>query len=612
LDNYQTITNPEINKSVAHFDLAMAPSDAQRTLGQHLGTRLSQIGVKRFFGVPGDYNLSLLDELCKEEDLEPCWACSELNAGYAADGYARAAASGVGCLVVTFTVGGLSAINAVAGAYAENLPLICIVGGPNSNDFASGRIIHHTVGKRVSFLQELQCFKEVTCEQVVIHTLDSAHELIDKALAAALEKSKPVYILLSCNLASMSHPSFARPPTPYSLSHKASNPESLEVAVRSAAEFLNAKQKPVLVAGPLLRMTKAVDAFMQLVDAMGCAFAFMPAAKGLVPEDHPQCLGTYWGQVSSPGCGEVVESADAYLFAGAIMNDYATVGYTLNLSDAKMVKCCEDRVSIAGGKDGLVFGCVRMPDFLSALAQQVKRNHTSLDIYRRLEDPAALEPFPLSSSDAPGALSAEPAAPLLTRVLFAHIQRALTPDTILMAETGDSIFNCQKLRLPRGCTYEWSQQYGSIGWSVGACLGAAVAGAERGRRVLACIGDGSFQVTAVDVSTMLRYKLNPVIVLINNGSYTIEVQIHDGPYNELKVWNYVGFIEALDNGAGAAFTARVKTEEELVAALDQAYGEHKDKLCFLEVIVHRDDCSRELLEWGSLVSKANSRPPAQG
>lgn len=82
---------------------------------------------------------------------------------YAADGYARAC--GVGACAVTFTVGGLSVINAIAGAYSENLPLICIVGGPNSNDYGTNRILHHTIGLP-DFSQEIQCFRTVTCYQV--------------------------------------------------------------------------------------------------------------------------------------------------------------------------------------------------------------------------------------------------------------------------------------------------------------------------------------------------------------------------------------------------------------------------------------------------------------
>lgn len=138
------------------------------TLGRHLARRLLQIGVTDVFSVPGDFNLTLLDHLVSEPELNLVGCCNELNAGYAADGYARA--RGVGACVVTFTVGGLSVLNAIAGAYSENLPLICIVGGPNSNDYGTNRILHHTIGLQ-DFSQELRCFQTVTCYQVCITVL---------------------------------------------------------------------------------------------------------------------------------------------------------------------------------------------------------------------------------------------------------------------------------------------------------------------------------------------------------------------------------------------------------------------------------------------------------
>lgn len=139
-------------------------SFSEATLGRHLARRLVQIGVSDVFSVPGDFNLTLLDHLITEPGLNLVGCCNELNAGYAADGYARS--RGVGACVVTFTVGGLSVINAIAGAYSENLPVICIVGGPNSNDYGTNRILHHTIGLP-DFSQEHRCFQTITCFQVL-------------------------------------------------------------------------------------------------------------------------------------------------------------------------------------------------------------------------------------------------------------------------------------------------------------------------------------------------------------------------------------------------------------------------------------------------------------
>ncbi|KAG7618229.1 putative pyruvate decarboxylase [Arabidopsis thaliana] len=576
-----------IHNSVPSSAITINYCDA--TLGRHLARRLVQAGVTDVFSVPGDFNLTLLDHLMADPDLNLIGCCNELNAGYAADGYARS--RGVGACVVTFTVGGLSVLNAIAGAYSENLPLICIVGGPNSNDYGTNRILHHTIGLP-DFSQELRCFQTVTCYQAVVNNLDDAHEQIDKAISTALKESKPVYISVSCNLAAIPHHTFSRDPVPFSLAPRLSNKMGLEAAVEATLEFLNKAVKPVMVGGPKLRVAKACDAFVELADASGYALAMMPSAKGFVPEHHPHFIGTYWGAVSTPFCSEIVESADAYIFAGPIFNDYSSVGYSLLLKKEKAIVVQPDRITVANGP---TFGCILMSDFFRELSKRVKRNETAYENYHRIFVPEGKP------------LKCESREPLRVNTMFQHIQKMLSSETAVIAETGDSWFNCQKLKLPKGCGYEFQMQYGSIGWSVGATLGYAQASPEK--RVLAFIGDGSFQVTVQDISTMLRNGQKTIIFLINNGGYTIEVEIHDGPYNVIKNWNYTGLVDAIHNGEGNCWTAKVRYEEELVEAITTATTEKKDCLCFIEVILHKDDTSKELLEWGSRVSAANSRPP---
>ncbi|XP_058110315.1 pyruvate decarboxylase 1 [Magnolia sinica] len=574
-----------IQNSVHPSSIAMPDA----TLGSHIARRLVQVGVTDVFTVPGDFNLTLLDHLIAEPGLTNIGCCNELNAGYAADGYARS--RGVGACVVTFTVGGLSILNAIAGAYSENLPVICIVGGPNSNDYGTNRILHHTIGLP-DFSQELRCFQTVTCYQAVVNNLEDAHELIDTAISTALKESKPVYISIGCNLPAIPHPTFSREPVPFVLAPKLSNQMGLEAAVEATAEFLNNAVKPVMVGGPKLRVAKAGQAFTELADACGYPIAVMPSAKGMVPEHHPRFIGTYWGAVSTAFCSEIVESADAYLFAGPIFNDYSSVGYSLLLKKDKAIIVQPERVVIANGP---TFGCILMKDFFHALAKRLKRNTTAYENYHRIFVPDGVP------------LKAQPKEALRVNILFKHIQAMLSGDMAVIAETGDSWFNCQKLKLPEGCGYEFQMQYGSIGWSVGATLGYAQA--AKNKRVIACIGDGSFQVTAQDVSTMLRCEQNTIIFLINNGGYTIEVEIHDGPYNVIKNWNYTALIDAIHNGEGKCWTAKVRCEQELEEAIEKATGPMKNCLCFIEVIVHKDDTSKELLEWGSRVSAANSRPP---
>ncbi|XP_038881467.1 pyruvate decarboxylase 1-like isoform X1 [Benincasa hispida] len=447
------------------------------TMGQYLARRLVQIGVSDIFSVPGISNLAIFDYFMAEKGLNLVGCCSELNAGYGADGYARC--RGVGTCAVTFTVGSLSLINAIAGAYSEDLPVICIVGGPNSNDYGSKKILHHTIGLP-DFNQEFRCFQNVTCYQAVIDNLEDARWQIDRAISKCLEESKPVYISICCNLVAIPHPSFsfsAQPLIPLSLSPKQSNQLGLEMAVKKASDLLNTVIKPVMIGGKKLRLAKAQAAFLELADACGYAVAVTPSAKGMFPENHPHFIGTYWGIVSTAFCGETVEIADASLFIGATLDELETVDYSLTYKKNKAIIVEPDRVMFPNGSS---FGLILMKDFLQALTKRLKPNLTAYENYHRIYVPESSPP------------QSELGEALRVNVLFKHIQKMLTNNMTVISETGDSWFHCQKLKLPKSCGYEVQLLYASIGWSLGATLGYAQAAPNE--RVVLCIGDGSFQV----------------------------------------------------------------------------------------------------------------------
>lgn len=213
----------------------------------------------------------------------------------------------------------------------------------------------------------------------------------------------------------------------------------LEAAVEATLQVLNKAVKPVLVGGPKIRVAKAGDAFVELADTSGYAVAVMPSAKGLVPEHHPHFIGTYWGAVSTAFCAEIVESADTYIFVGPIFNDYSSVGYSLLLKKEKAIIVQPERVIVANGP---AFGCVLMKDFLHALAKRVTKNTTAFENYKRIFVPDGQ------------LLKCVPKEPLRVNVMFKHVQQMLSGNTAVIAETGDSWFNCQKLKLPEGCGYD--------------------------------------------------------------------------------------------------------------------------------------------------------------
>jgi len=557
----------------------------QVTVGSYIATRLHQIGICHYFAVPGDYNLILLDELLKNPDIEMIGCCNELNAGYAADGYARA--NGIAAQVTTFSVGGLSALNAIVGAYAEDLPIVVISGGPNTNSEVENQKLHHTTG-RVSYGYQKEIFSHATANAVIIKHLEDAPYLIDEAITSCLLEHKPVYIEVPCNLAGLTIP---HPHKRNFLRKKLSDERILKEAVKSTVELLIKAAKPILISGTKLKPANAIYAFTNLVNVSDYAFASMPEAKGLISEAHPNYIGTYWGPVSSPGTAEIVESANMYLFAGPRFTDYTTCGFTSLINSDKLIHAGPDFVKLPG----MTYNHIMLKDFLEALAKEIKPNNASLHAYNRIKQEFAPEP-PIKKEEK-----------ITTRRLFAQVQDILDASTTVIAETGDSWFNGMKLKLPEGASFEIQMQYGSIGWSVGTTLGYSL-GCNPHHRVITFVGDGSFQLTAQEVSTIIRYELNPIIFVLNNGGYTIEVEIHDGPYNNIKNWDYAGIVDVFNAGEGNGWSAKVTTEGELQNAIEKALS-HNGGPSLIEVVLDRDDCSKELLEWGSRVSANNGRPP---
>ncbi len=555
------------------------------TVGTYLAQRLQELGLTHYFAIPGDYNLELLDEMLKNKSLQMINCCNELNAGYAADGYARI--NGVSALAVTYSVGGLSAVNAVAGAYAENLPVIVISGGPNTNSVQDAEILHHTLAtENYSFVRDI--FAHITAHTVFIHRPIDAPMQIDTAIAIALEKKKPVYIEIACNIASMS----VSPPTQRALNNKRlSDTSSLKSAISHAAKVLNTAVKPVLVAGSKARSCEALSMIETLSSSCGYALAAMPDAKGFVSEQHPNYIGIYWGPVSSPGCGEIVESSDIYFFIGPNFNDYTTVGHVCNIQPKKLIVIADGFVSVAGS----VYTGVYMNEFLHGLTKELKFNDASFKGYQRIAGAAPLYNLPKDLN-----------TPITTRFLFGQIQALLSNDYGVLAETGDSWFNGVRLQLPKDCPFEIQMQYGSIGWSVGALLGMQAA-LHNKKRVIGLIGDGSFQMGAQEISTLIRYGFKPIIFLMNNAAYTIEVQIHDGPYNVINNWHYADLVNFFNGKELKARAFKASTHQELLDVIKEA--KKADCLCFIEVILDKDDCNKNLLEWGARVAAYNNRPP---
>ncbi|MCJ1351017.1 MAG: hypothetical protein MMC33_000999 [Icmadophila ericetorum] len=555
------------------------------TVGGYLATRLTQIGLHHHFVVPGDYNLILLDKLLLNPHMEQVNCANELNCAFAAEGYARA--NGAAACVVTFSVGAISAFDGIGGAFAENLPVILISGSPNTNDAGAFHLLHHTLGTH-GFGYQLEMAKQITCAAVAIKRAEDAPRLIDYAIRAALLAKKPAYIEIPTNLAGAA----CALPGPISsvVSQECSDGPSLHAAIEMALAFLHRRLKPILLAGPKLRAAGAEEAFEELAMALGCSVAVMPAAKGLFPEQHKQFVGVYWGEISTLGADSMIDWSDGILCAGTVFTDYSTVGWTALPAGERVLTADFDHVSGLG----VDFSRVRLADFLSGLAKRVVRNDTTMVEYGRLRP----EPRQVRTAESKAQLNRSEVA--------RQVQLMLTAQTTLFAETGDSWFNGIQMNLPAGGKFEIEMQWGHIGWSVPAAFGYALGSPHRS--VIVMVGDGSFQVTVQEVSQMVRLRLPIVLILINNAGYTIEVEIHDGQYNNIKNWDYVALVQAFNASDGHARGYRANNGEELSIAIRKA-AVNTQGPTLIECIIDRDDCSKELISWGHCVAAANARPP---
>ena len=279
---------------------------------------------------------------------------------------------------------------------------------------------------------------------------------------------------------------------------------------------------------------------------------------------------------------------------GTLFNDSNTIGWTTLKKSSQSITIAADSVTVCGR----LYTSVCMKEVLEELGAHAPLKPASLTAYQRYNLSTQEERMP---SPAAGTL------PLTRQEIIRQVQGILTPSSAVIAETGDSWFIGNDLKLPEGATYHVQMQYGSIGWAVGAALGVGLANKGR-RQVIAIIGDGSFQMTAQELSTIIRQNLNVTIFLINNATYGIEVALHDGPYNYLKNWDYAKLINIFKNQkSGKVQGFKATTNEELTKAIKLSADAEGPVL--VECVIQKDDCSSKLLKWGTQVSIADMVPP---
>ncbi len=539
------------------------------TVAEYLLIRLKEIGVDHLFGVPGDFVLGFLNQVLKS-DLKYVGTCNELNAAYAADGYARI--HGIGAFTSTFGVGELSAVNGVAGAFAERVPVVVITGSPATIHFRNRPLLHHTLG---DYQIPLRIYEKITAASTQLVSGETAPAEIDRVLSACLYQQQPVYISLPADVVMMK----CDRPAPFLFPVSApSDPDALAEAITEALGMLEAAHKPIVIGDVELIRFKLEKEFSYFLEKTGFPYTTMMLGKAILSEHHPQFIGLFEGERSRDYVRNRVESADCILQLGALMTDFNTGGFTTNFDDFKTISANIHSVKIKHH----YYGNVSLRDFVVGLAEKlIRRDTAALDIQPASEGflHRHTEPYGPDASK-----------PLTLKRFFDRMSHFLEKGSVVIAETGVSLFSVAEMLMPEGATFIGQTFYGSIGYTVGATLGAGMAAQDR--PIVLFVGDGSFQVTCQDLSTMIRNGLKPVLFLMNNDGYTIERVITDRSYNDIQPWHYHKLTEVFGGEVGLD----VRTEGELEAALEKATV--RDSLLFIEIHTERMDCPESLRSAG--------------
>lgn len=541
---------------------------AAYTVGDYLLDRLAELGVTHVFGVPGDYNLEFLDHIVAHQNIRWVGNANELNAGYAADGYGRL--RGMSAVVTTFGVGELSVANAIAGSYAEHVPVVHIVGGPSKDAQGTRRALHHSLGDG-DFEHFLRMSREITCAQANLMPATACRE-IDRVLSEVREQKRPGYLLLPTDVARFEVEPPAAPLPHYT---GGTSPRALALFTAAATELIADHQLTVL-ADFLVHRLHAVDKLEALLAADVVPHATLMWGKSLVDESSPSFLGIYAGAASEEPVRRAIEEAPVLLTAGVVFTDMVSGFFSQRINPATTIDIGAQQSTVADR----VFAPLEMEAALDAL--------TTILLRRKVTSP----PVTSMSDDTPAEVPARE-APLSQKVLWDRLCQALTPGNVVLADQGTSFYGMAAHRLPRGVTFIGQPLWGSIGYTLPATLGAGLAHTDR--RPVLLIGDGAAQLTIQELGVIAREGLSPVVVVVNNDGYAIERAIHGktAPYNDIVRWNWSEIPGAL--GVAGHLTYRAETYGELDAAFVAAAA-HPDRMVIVEAVLPQFDIPDLLTE----------------
>lgn len=532
------------------------------TIASFLMNRLQNMGVKHCFGVPGDYILDFYDLVNQNKKIKMVNTTSEATAALAADAYARI--NGIGCVVVTYCVGGLNIVNAIGGAFAEKSPVVVISGSPGIKERSQDLLLHHMVS---TFECQHEIFEKITCANTVLRNHSMAAYEIDRVLDACKYYRQPVYIELPRDMVNqvVNYDPWAVGTPP---STATTDPLILEEALAEAVHWLNTAENPVILAGVEVARYGFGKELTKFAETYNIPIATTILGKSVVNEHSPMALGVYCAGISSDRVNRVIDNADCILMLGVLMTDmnFGFMPSKILKRNVVLSTCSDLQLRNHSYKK------VTFPDFFQALmSAKIERRSKPVKIEKKVAE-----------------WTAEGSKKITSDRLFQKLNAVLDKhtDMAIVADIGDSLFGAADITVAAH-HFLSPAFYTSMGFAVPGAVGVQCANSKI--RPIVIVGDGAFQMTGMEISTIAKLGLNPIIFVLNNGGYLTERLIKDGSYNDIMPWNYH---QAFDMIGGGGFGVKVETEGELDAAVQRAL--ESEKASILNIILDKKDASSGL------------------
>ena len=540
-------------------------------LTQRLLHALAKRGATEVFGIPGDFALPLFREIERCATFPLYTLSHEPAVGFAADAAARAR-GGLGVAAVTYGAGAFNIVNAVAGAYAEGVPLVVLSGAPAASEASSGYLLHHQVKTLDS---QWRVFEELTVARARLDDALRAPQQIAEVLDAALRESRPVYLEIPRDM-----PQRACAAVP-GMAPIEVDREALAACADELLERLRQARRPMLMVGVEVRRFALEAKVAELARRLGIPVVTSFMGRGLLADTGITLRGTYLGLAGDPALSADVEGSDGLLLLGVIVSDtnFAVSAQRIDL-----------RFSIQALGGRVVMGHHAYPDM--PLANLVDA------LLERVHGPAGA-PSPRADAGPPGREPARiddtPIAPAdiadaMNRLLRRHGRMPIASDV------GDCLFTAMDMD-PTALVAPG--YYATMGYGVPAGLGLQAA---TGERPVELVGDGAFQMTGWELGNAKRYGWDPIVLLFNNASWEMLRAFEpDARFNDLGTWDFASMAPGM-GGTGYL----VRTRAELESALERAYAT-RGTFQLLDIRLSAGDRSPTLTRYVQAVKRLSAR-----